>query len=126
MQLGEEDCANLVRQPQHLVTLSPHVFQNGLNALHLAAKEGHVKVVKELLARGAQVDSATKKGNTSLHIASLAGQVMWDRSWGGVLCSASVIDCKLKELIHRINHKLRNLLLAETCRSDSHRARCNC
>jgi len=49
--------------------------QNGLNALHLAAKEGHVGVVKELLTRGAKIDAATKKGNTALHIASLAGQV---------------------------------------------------
>lgn len=31
-------------------------------------------VVSELLKRGAAVDNATKKGNTALHIASLAGQ----------------------------------------------------
>ena len=43
-------------------------FQNGLNALHLASKEGHVHVVTELLKRGASVDAATKKGNTALHI----------------------------------------------------------
>lgn len=43
--------------------LSPLVFfQNGLNALHLAAKEGHVDLVQELLDRGAAVDSATKVG----------------------------------------------------------------
>uniref|UniRef100_A0A3B3XRF4 Ankyrin 3a n=1 Tax=Poecilia mexicana TaxID=48701 RepID=A0A3B3XRF4_9TELE len=48
--------------------------QNGLNALHLASKEGHVEVVAELLKLGATVDAATKKGNTALHIASLAGQ----------------------------------------------------
>ncbi|KAK5623008.1 hypothetical protein CRENBAI_021157 [Crenichthys baileyi] len=48
--------------------------QNGLNALHLAAKEGHVDLVQELLDRGAAVDSSTKKGNTALHISSLAGQ----------------------------------------------------
>uniref|UniRef100_A0A8C2TYP4 Ankyrin 3 n=1 Tax=Coturnix japonica TaxID=93934 RepID=A0A8C2TYP4_COTJA len=48
--------------------------QNGLNALHLASKEGHVEVVSELIQRGASVDAATKKGNTALHIASLAGQ----------------------------------------------------
>ncbi|XP_076264402.1 uncharacterized protein LOC143198798 isoform X3 [Rhynchophorus ferrugineus] len=47
---------------------------NGLNALHLAAKDGHVDIAKELLKRGAIVDAATKKGNTALHIASLAGQ----------------------------------------------------
>lgn len=49
-------------------------FQNGLNALHLASKDGHVDIVEELLKRGAVVDAATKKGNTALHIASLAGQ----------------------------------------------------
>ena len=32
-------------------------------------------VVEELLSRGAKIDAATKKGNTALHIASLAGQV---------------------------------------------------
>lgn len=45
--------------------------QNGLNALHLASKDGHLDIVKELLKRGANVNSATKKGNTALHIASL-------------------------------------------------------
>ncbi len=34
-----------------------------------------MQVVKELLSRGAKIDAATKKGNTALHIASLAGQV---------------------------------------------------
>lgn len=53
------------------VTLVFFKFQNGLNALHLAAKDGHVEIVKELLKRDAIVDAATKKGNTSLHIASL-------------------------------------------------------
>ncbi|KAG7246346.1 hypothetical protein CRUP_031821, partial [Coryphaenoides rupestris] len=33
---------------------------NGLNALHLASKEGHVEVVAELLKLGANVDAATK------------------------------------------------------------------
>ena len=46
-------------------------LQNGLNALHLAAKEGHVNVVTELLRRGAEVNASTKKGNTALHIAAL-------------------------------------------------------
>lgn len=37
--------------------------QNGLNALHLAAKEGHKDLVEELLDRGAPVDSSTKVDN---------------------------------------------------------------
>ena len=62
-------------------------FQNGLNALHLASKEGHVSVVEELLSRGAKIDAATKKGNTALHIASLAGQVMY----GGIVIGEGVL-----------------------------------
>ncbi|PAA74996.1 hypothetical protein BOX15_Mlig001215g3 [Macrostomum lignano] len=49
--------------------------KNGLNALHLASKEGHTAVVQELLSRGADPDARTKKGNSALHIASLAGQL---------------------------------------------------
>ena len=45
-----------------------------MNALHFASKEGHVEVMQELLKRGAGVNVTTKKGNTALHIASLAGQ----------------------------------------------------
>lgn len=40
-----------------------HLFlwmQNGLNALHLASKEGHVEVVAKLIKLGASVDAATK------------------------------------------------------------------
>ena len=42
-------------------------LQNGLNALHLASKEGHVNVVTELLKRGANVDAATKVSPLSHH-----------------------------------------------------------
>lgn len=41
----------------------------------MAAKDGYVHIAQELLKRGIQVDNATKKGNTALHIASLAGQL---------------------------------------------------
>lgn len=40
------------------------LFQNGLNALHLASKEGHVPVVLELVKRGANVNAATKVNMT--------------------------------------------------------------
>ena len=42
------------------VAIMLFIFQNGLNALHLASKEGHVQVVNEMLRRGANVDAATK------------------------------------------------------------------
>lgn len=44
------------------------LFQNGLNALHLAAKEGHMDLVQELLDRGAPVDSATKVFSASCYV----------------------------------------------------------
>ena len=40
------------------------VFQNGLNALHLASKEGHINIVTELMKRGANVDATTKVGQS--------------------------------------------------------------
>lgn len=50
-------------------------FQAGLNALHLASREGQVEVLLELLRRGARVDLTSKnKIYTALHVASLAGQ----------------------------------------------------
>lgn len=64
-----------------------------MTALHLAAKEGHANIVKELLKFGARVNAKTKvrhafsvlawcvsgvvafqKANTALHIAALAGK----------------------------------------------------
>lgn len=41
---------------------APHVFslQNGLNGLHLASKEGHVKMVLELLHNGIALETTTK------------------------------------------------------------------
>ncbi len=40
----------------------------------MAAKEGHVEIVRELIRRHIDVNQPTNKGNTALHIASLAGQ----------------------------------------------------
>jgi len=36
------------------------MFQNGLNALHLAAKMGYMDVINELLQRKIDVNAATK------------------------------------------------------------------
>jgi ankyrin len=52
------------------------LFQNGLNALHLAAKDGHIAVVQELIKRGATVDAATKKGTYVLKL-SFMSVVNW-------------------------------------------------
>ena len=79
----QSDCLSLYCHQQQVFSLRsniqsailrPVALQNGLNALHLASKEGHQLIVRDLLGRGARIDSATKKGNTALHIASLAGQ----------------------------------------------------
>lgn len=43
-----------------LMILCISCYQNGLNALHLASKEGHVEIVSELIQRGVDVDAATK------------------------------------------------------------------
>lgn len=51
--------AQLERSASLLIVSLPS-SQNGLNALHLASKEGHVEVVAELLKLEATVDAATK------------------------------------------------------------------
>lgn len=40
--------------------------QNGLNGLHLASKEGHVKMVLELLHNGIVLETTTKVHTTLL------------------------------------------------------------
>lgn len=43
------------------VTKSLHfLLKNGLNGLHLASKEGHVKMVLELLHSGIELEATTK------------------------------------------------------------------
>ena len=55
-----------------LLLFSSPFQQNGLNALHLSSKEGHLNIVTELLKRGANVDAATK---VSLHSIKIPSQV---------------------------------------------------
>ena len=42
------------------------IQQNGLNALHLASKEGHTHIVTELLRRGANVNTTTNVSEFNL------------------------------------------------------------
>lgn len=81
------------------------VSQNGLNALHLSSKEGHVEVVQELLRRGAGVNFTTKKGNTALHIASLAGQKV---AVDVLLESGASVNSKAQVNDNSLNVKLHN------------------
>ncbi|XP_063715203.1 ankyrin-3-like isoform X5 [Symsagittifera roscoffensis] len=48
---------------------------SGLNALHLAAKEGHLHIAQLLMDAGIDIHAMTKKGNTALHIAALSGHL---------------------------------------------------
>lgn len=61
--------------------LNVFLSQNGLNALHLASKEGHVEVVAELLKLEAAVDAATKVRPTPSPIT--AENYIWirDKTW---------------------------------------------
>lgn len=70
----------------------PFLNQNGLNALHLASKEGHVEVVSELIQRGASVDAATKVSQACLVVPSFT-LLTWAQGVGQVItdCAAAVI-----------------------------------
>ena len=47
--------------------------RNGMSALHLAAWNGHVQIVKYLLSKGASPQAKSKHGSTPVHAASEKG-----------------------------------------------------
>ena len=52
---------------QGVPLLMPNKY--GARGIHIAAKEGHVNVIKTLLAKGEQIDAKTSENQTALHIA---------------------------------------------------------
>jgi ankyrin repeat protein len=48
---------------------------SGVTALHLAARNGHDKIIEILLAKGADLSSSDKAGLSALHYAAAAGHV---------------------------------------------------
>lgn len=46
---------------------------NGYTPLHLAAKNGHNGLTKQLVESGAEIDARAKDGSTPLHLAAAAG-----------------------------------------------------
>ncbi len=44
----------------NITTSLCYLLKNGLNGLHLASKEGHVKMVLELLHAGIELEATTK------------------------------------------------------------------
>ena len=43
--------------------------RNGNSAIHIASQNGHIDLVKQLIAGGASLDTKNGKGNTPLHMA---------------------------------------------------------
>ena len=52
---------------QGVPLLMPNKY--GARGIHIAAKEGHVNVIKTLLGKGEQIDAKTSENQTALHIA---------------------------------------------------------
>lgn len=52
-----------------------YIIQDGLTAIHLAAKEGHVSVLEVLKGKVPWNAPSVKSGLTALHIAAHTGQI---------------------------------------------------
>jgi hypothetical protein len=48
--------------------INRHDSRNGNTSLHIASQNGHIELVTELIARGANVNAKNSKGNTALHV----------------------------------------------------------
>ena len=48
--------------------VNKHDPRNGNTSLHIAAQNGHVHVIAQLIQAGAKVNSLNGKGNTALHV----------------------------------------------------------
>ena len=60
---------------------SPTSFQDGMTALHLAARRGQTETVRLLLSAGSDKDPKTKDcGATPLHLAAMKGSLPVVRS----------------------------------------------
>ena len=69
------------------------VIQSGLTPLHVAAFMGHMNVVLFLLQHGANPNSTTVRGETSLHLAARANQTDILRI---LLRNGAVVDAKAR------------------------------
>jgi ankyrin repeat protein len=61
--------------------------------LHLATERGHVEVIRELLSKGANVDTPDNKGWTPLHLAAKHGHV---HSLRELLSKGGTVDIQKK------------------------------
>lgn len=73
---GNIDVANiLVESAETSDTLNSADHKDGVTPLFLAAREGHVEIVKALIAKGANVNVGEDEGWTSLHSACMNSHI---------------------------------------------------
>lgn len=64
---------NISAIKEDLYMVNAHDPQNGNQALHLAAQNGHTEIVKILISNNANVNGQNKGGQTALHMATTYG-----------------------------------------------------
>jgi len=95
------------------IDVNSHCHTATSTALHFAAKEGHVDVVKYILQQGGDVNAADSNGRTSLHLAAAANKVDVVRVLMGDYCAdASVVDVKgMVALQYAMTDAMKNVFL---------------